>query len=153
MPTGAYFFAKIAMSLVFALVIIALLSTVAVLFGGVHITLATWLKLVATLLLGTLPFCAVGLWIGALVKGQSAVAVVNLIYLPMSVLSGLWIPLMVFPPVLQKLAVVWPAWHLSQMALGVIGQAHGVRYGMHAAALAAMTTLFLSLAAIRLRSR
>lgn len=153
MPTGAYFFAKIAMSLSFALLIIVLLSTVAVLFGGVDITLATWLKLVATLLLGTLPFCALGLWIGSMVKGQSAVAVVNLIYMPMSVLSGLWIPLMVFPPILQKLAVVWPAWHLSQMALGVIGQVHDVRYGMHAAALMAMTTLFLSLAAMRLRSR
>ncbi|MEO8160239.1 MAG: ABC transporter permease [Arenimonas sp.] len=153
MPTGAYFFAKIAMSLAFALTTIVLLSTVAILFGGVHITAATWLKLVAALLLGTMPFCALGLWIGALVKGQSAVAVVNLIYLPMSVLSGLWIPLMIFPPILQKLAVVWPAWHLSQMALGVIGQAHEVRYGMHAAALLAMTTLFLSLAAMRLRSK
>ncbi len=152
MPTGAYFFAKIAMSMVFALVIILLLSTVAVAFGGVRISLLTWLQLVFTLLLGTLPFCALGLWIGTLVKGQSAVAVVNLIYLPMSVLSGLWIPLMIFPPLLQKLAVVWPAWHLAQMALGVIGQVQDVRYIAHAAVLLVMTVLFLSLAALRLRS-
>jgi ABC-2 type transport system permease protein len=153
MPTGAYFFAKIAMSLVFAFAILVLLSTAAVAFGGVKIGPFTWLLLVATLLLGTLPFCALGLWIGTLVKGQAAVAVVNLVYLPMSVLSGLWIPLMVFPPVMQKLAVVWPAWHLSQMALGVIGQLQDVRYGMHAAVLLAMTALFLSLAAMRLRSK
>jgi ABC-2 type transport system permease protein len=133
MPTGAYFFAKIAMSMAFAFATICL-------------------RLVATLLLGTLPFCALGLWIGSVVKGQSAVAVVNLIYLPMSVLSGLWIPLMVFPSILQKLAVVWPAWHLGQMALGAIGQLHEVRYLAHAAVLLAMTTLFLSLAAMRLRS-
>jgi ABC-2 type transport system permease protein len=153
MPTGAYFFAKIAMSLVFALTIVLLLSSAAIAFGGVHVTLATWLRLLATLLLGTLPFCALGLWIGTLVKGQSAVAVVNLIYLPMSVLSGLWIPLAAFPAVLQKIAVIWPAWHLSQMALGVIGQLHGVRYGMHAAVLLAMTATFLALATIRLRSK
>lgn len=153
MPTGAYFFAKIAMSLAFALTTLLLLSSAAVLFGGVHITLGTWLKLVGTLLLGTIPFCALGLWIGTLVKGQSAVAVVNLVYLPMSILSGLWIPLMVFPPIMQKLAVIWPAWHLSQMALGIIGQVQDVRYGMHAAALLAMTTMFLSLAAMRLRSK
>ena len=153
MPTGAYFFAKIAMSLAFALTTIVLLSSAAVLFGGVHIHLATWLLLVATLLLGTMPFCALGLWIGTLVKGQSAVAVVNLVYLPMSVLSGLWIPLMAFPPFMQQIAVIWPAWHLSQMALGVVGQLHEVRYGMHAAALLAMTTLFLALAAMRLRSK
>lgn len=152
MPTGAYFFAKIAMSQVFALIIILLLSFVAIGFGGVRIPIATWLLLVATLLLGTLPFCALGLWIGTLVKGQAAVAVVNLVYLPMAVLSGLWIPLIVFPPVLQKLAVIWPAWHLSQMALGVIGQVHDVRYLTHAGVLLAMTALFLSLAALRLRS-
>ena len=153
MPTSAYFFAKIAMSQVFALAVFTLLSIAAIGFGGVHIAIGTWLLLLATLLLGTLPFCALGLWIGTLVKGQSAVAVVNLVYLPMSVLSGLWIPLMVFPPVVQKLAVLWPAWHLSQMALGVVGQAHEVRYAMHAGALLAMSALFLALASLRLRSK
>jgi ABC-2 type transport system permease protein len=152
MPTAAYFFAKIAMSQVFALTIMVMLSTVAIGFGGVQISIGTWLLLVATLLLGTLPFCALGLWIGTLAKGQAAVAVVNLVYLPMAILSGLWIPLMVFPPILQKTAVIWPAWHLSQMALGVIGQIHDVRYAMHAGVLLAMTALFLALAALRLRS-
>ena len=152
MPTAAYFFAKIAMSLVFALAVIVLLTAAAVGFGGVQITLSTWLLLAATLLLGTLPFCALGLWIGTLVKGQSAVAVVNLIYLPMSILSGLWLPLMIFPQVLRELAVIWPAWHLAQMALGVVGQLPDVRYATHAGVLLAMTVFFLSLAALRLRS-
>ncbi|MFY2764083.1 ABC transporter permease [Arenimonas sp. MALMAid1274] len=151
MPTSAYFLAKIAMSLAFAMAVVGLLTIAAVGFGGVDISLVTWLKLAATLVLGTLPFCAIGLWIGALVKGQAAVAVVNLVYLPMALLSGLWIPLFVFPAVMQKLAVLWPAWHLGQMTLGIVGQAEGVRYGLHAAVLAVMTLLFLSLAALRLR--
>ncbi|HMB57195.1 MAG TPA: ABC transporter permease [Arenimonas sp.] len=153
MPTGAYFFAKIAGSLMFALTTLTLLSIAAIGFGGVRIAVGDWLLLAATLLLGTLPFCALGLWIGSMVKGQAAVAVVNLIYLPMSVLSGLWIPLQVFPSFLQKIAVLWPAWHLSRMALGIVGQDHGVGYGTHAAVLLAMTGLFLSLAAMRLRSK
>jgi ABC-2 type transport system permease protein len=152
MPTGAYFFAKIMMSVAFALAVVVLLSIAAIGFGGVRISVAIWLTLVGALLLGTLPFCAIGLWIGTLVKGQAAVAVVNLIYLPMSLLSGLWIPLFVLPAALQKTAVLWPAWHLGQLALGIVGQVPDVRYGLHATALLVMTTLFLSLAALRLRS-
>lgn len=152
MPTGAYFFAKLAMSQVFALVIVLLLSTAAIGFGGVQISPLTWLKLTGSLLVGTLPFCALGLLIGTLVKGQSAAAVVNLVYLPMSILSGLWMPLMIFPQIVQKLAVLWPAWHLSRIALGVVGQAQGVDYLQHFGVLLATTVVLLFFAARRLRA-
>lgn len=151
MPTGAYFFAKIVMSLGFGLAIVLLLSAVAIGLGGVRMPVSTWLLLVAALLLGTLPFSALGLWIGSLVKGQGAVALVNLIYLPMSLLSGLWFPVFLFPALLQKLAVLWPSWHLAQLALGVVGQVEDVPWLTHVAALLLMTALFLSLASLRLR--
>ena len=151
MPTFVYFIAKIAMSLVFGLAVVCLLTVAAVGFGGVRMPVTVWLLLVATLMLGTLPFCALGLWIGTLVKGQAAVAVVNLVYLPLSVLSGLWIPLFAFPAVLQKMAVLWPSWHLAQMALGVVGQVQDVHYARHAVVLLATTVVFLVLAALRLR--
>ncbi|MAL04059.1 MAG: ABC transporter permease [Arenimonas sp.] len=151
MPAMAYFLAKIFMSLVFGLAVVCLLSIAAIGFGGVRIEPLVWLKLVSVLLIGTAPFCALGLLIGTLVKGQAAVAIVNLVYLPMSVLSGLWMPLFAFPLVIQKLAVVWPAWHLAQMALGVIGQVQGVNYLLHAAVLAGMTAALLALASLRMR--
>jgi ABC-2 type transport system permease protein len=151
MPTFVYFLAKISMSLVVGFTVLCLLTLAAVLAGGVRMAPGTWCLLVATLLLGTLPFCAMGLWMGTLVRGQAAVAVVNLVYLPMSVLSGLWIPIFAFPALLQKLAMLWPAWHLGRMALGVVGQAQDVRYGLHVAVLLATTAVFLGLAALRLR--
>ena len=151
MPTFVYFVAKISMSLVFAFAVLCLLTLAAVGLGGVRIAPLAWMQLVAILLLGTLPFCAIGLWIGTLVKGQAAVALVNLVYLPMSVLSGLWIPVFAFPQVLQKLAVAWPSWHLAQMALGVVGQIQDVPYARHALVLLATTVVFLALAALRLR--
>lgn len=151
MPPSSYFLAKIAMSLVFGLAVVCLLTAAAVGLGGVRINPSTWLQLLAVLLLGTAPFCALGLLIGTLVKGQAAVAIVNLVYLPMSVLSGLWIPLFAFPPLLQKLAVVWPSYHLAQMALGVVGQVRGVDYLLHASVLAGSTLALLVLAAWRMR--
>lgn len=152
MPTGAYFFAKICMSLAFAATVVALLSSVAFAFGGVRMAPGTYVALVGALLVGTLPFCALGLWIGTLVKGQAAVAVVNLVYLPMSVLSGLWMPIAAFPAALQKAAAVWPAWHLSRLALGIVGQVRDVDYALHVGVLLAMTAGFLALAARRMRS-
>jgi ABC-2 type transport system permease protein len=151
MPISAYFLAKIVMSLVFASIIYGLLSIVGVVFGDIDIGLGEWLRLGAVLLIGVLPFCALGLWIGSMVSGQAAVAIVNLVYLPMAVLSGLWMPLFVFPQWLQEIAVIWPAWHLAQMALGVVGQVQGVPMVMHSLVLLLMTALFLLLAAIRFR--
>lgn len=153
MPIGAYFVAKIAMSMAFGFAVLMLLSAAALGFGDVGMDVATWAKLVGVLLLGTLPFCALGLLIGTLVRGAAAVAIVNLIYLPMSVLSGLWMPLFAFPVVLQKAAVIWPAWHLGQMALGVVGQVEHVDYLFHAGVMVAMSALFLSMAALRLRAK
>jgi ABC-2 type transport system permease protein len=153
MPIAAYFLAKIVMSVIAGLCVLLLLSAVAFGFGGVSMPLTDWLLLVAALLLGALPFCALGLFVGSLVKGQAAVAIVNLIYLPMSVLSGLWIPLFAFPVLMQKLAVLWPAWHLAQLALGISGQIEGVNVLLHVAVLLGFTVLFLSLAALRLRER
>ncbi|GMU43381.1 MAG: ABC transporter permease [Xanthomonadales bacterium] len=153
MPIGAYFFSKIAMSLGFGLIVVVLLSIAAIGFGGVRIDPITWLKLTGVLLVGTLPFCAIGLWVGSLVSGQAAVAVINLIYLPMSVLSGLWLPLFAFPVILQKFAVIWPAWHLAQLALGMIGQAQDAKLVLHTGVLLATSVLFLSLAALKLRER
>lgn len=153
MPIGAYFAAKIAMSLIAALSVVLLLSAAAFGPGNVRMAFGDWALLVAALLLGTLPFCALGLFIGSLVKGQAAVGIVNLIYLPMAVLSGLWMPLFAFPEFIQKLAVIWPAWHLAQLALGIGGQLESVDVLLHCAVLIGFTAFFLALAALRLRGR
>jgi ABC-2 type transport system permease protein len=153
MPIAAYFVAKIAMSLIAALCVVLLLSAAAMGLGEVRMALGDWTLLLCALMLGALPFCALGLLIGSLVKGQAAVGIVNLIYLPMSVLSGLWMPLFAFPEILQKLAVVWPAWHLAQLALGISGQIEGVNVLLHSAVLIGFTVFFLALAALRLKGR
>ena len=77
MPIAAYFVAKIAMSLAFALAVIVVLTFAAAGFGGVRIAPGSWALLTLALLLGTLPFCAFVLWIVTLVKGQAAVAFVT----------------------------------------------------------------------------
>ena len=71
-----------------------------------------------------LPFCAIGLFIGMLATGSAAPGLVNLVYLPMMWLSGLFIPL---PKSLQSAAPVWPAHHVLQLFAGRAGPTVGGR--------------------------
>jgi ABC-2 type transport system permease protein len=121
MPVSAYLLAKLFAAVVFSTVIMLLLLTVGITFGGVHLSLATAAKLVGILVAGSIPFSAMGLAIGYFAKPNSAPAVVNLVYLPMSFCSGLWIPLFLLPHGLQVFAKIMPAYHLSQLALNTVG--------------------------------
>lgn len=150
LPTGALLAARTGMSLIFALIIYLLLSVLAVSLGGVRLAPERWLLLGLVLILGTLPFCALGLLIGSHASGRSAAGWVNLIYLPMGALSGLWFPLFMMPELVQKLAVVFPAYHLGQLSLAAMGQIE-VGWGPHMGMLLLFTLIFSQLAARALR--
>ena len=147
MPAGAFLVSKIVASLVFSCLVLMELFLLAAAFGGVRFELYRWLGLAVVLLLGTLPFSAFGLAIGTHVSGKGAPAVVNLFYLPMAFLSGLWIPITMLPEPMQKLAFALPPFHLSQLALGVIELDSGFPWPVHVAVLAAVTFICLGIAA------
>ncbi|HEX8815508.1 MAG TPA: ABC transporter permease [Terriglobales bacterium] len=121
MPPVAYFFAKVMMAVIFSATVVLALLALGVAFGGVRLTLIETLKLMSTLIAGSLPFCAMGLAIGYFTGPNSATGVINLIYLPISFLSGLWVPLMFLPKVLQTAAHALPPYHLAQLALSTVG--------------------------------
>jgi ABC-2 type transport system permease protein len=83
--------------------------------------------------------------IGYLAKPTSAPAIVNMLYLPMSFLSGLWIPIQFLPAWLQSFAHFLPPYHLSRLALGVFGASED-NWMTNVAALALFTCLFLAAA-------
>ena len=119
MPPGALLFAKLVMAMVFAAIISLELAVIAASMTAIELSVLQWLSLLLVNIAGTLPFCVLGLCIGTLVGGSAAPAVVNLIYLPMSFLSGLWMPLNMLPEFTARFAPIWPSYHLGQIALGV----------------------------------
>jgi ABC-2 type transport system permease protein len=119
MPTAAYLIAKMLMAVVFSMVVMATLTAVALWADRLPgVPLSQVAHLVVVCVLGTLPFCALGLLIGSLVSGASAPAFVNLIYFPMIYLSGLFFPL---PAFLTRIAPIWPAYHLNRLAMDASG--------------------------------
>jgi len=99
-----------------------------------------------------LPFCSLGLFIGTLAKGQAAPAVINLVYLPMSFLSGLLLPMQIMPHFIQQIAPIWPSWHLSQLTLHIVNNedTQGVSLAAHVLAVIGEGVLFFVLARRRL---
>lgn len=150
MPAAAYLLGKMMMAMLVAAIIIVLLLTLATFAGHVRLEPAQMARLFVTDVLGVLPFCAMGLLLGTVVKGHGAPAVVNLLYLPMAFLSGLWFPLSVLPKFLQQLAPLWPSYHLNMLSLSAVGFDTGARWP-HALILLGFTAGFLLLAARRLR--
>ncbi|HXD83802.1 MAG TPA: ABC transporter permease [Rudaea sp.] len=146
MPPGAYLLAKLVMAMLCASIIYLVLATMAYTLGGVRLPLAQWLALGAVSVGGALPMCALGLIIGSRANASAAPAFVNLIYLPMSFLSGLWMPLSVVPHFLTQIAPLWPAWHLGQLALMTTGQATTGSIGGHLLWLAAFTAICFAIA-------
>jgi ABC-2 type transport system permease protein len=145
MPPMAYMLGKMVMAALFSVAVTSTM-TVAALVKGLDLSAAQFLAVAAIGVVGTLPFAAIGLFIGAKVSGRTAPAWVNLAYIPMTYLSGLFFPV---PEAIRALALASPAFHLNQLALQAAGVAAIMPATMHVAALLGVTVLFSGLAAWR----
>src|SRR5580692_6695962 len=148
MPPFAYFAAKVITSMIFSAIIVLVLFALGIAFGGVRMPVTEFAKLLGTLVLGSLPFSAMGLALGYFTGPNSAPATINLIYLPMSFCSGLWVPFMFLPHVVKMIALVLPPYHLSQLALGIVGADSPQSFATHWEVLAAFTMICLGVARI-----
>jgi len=146
MPPLAHLFARVAVCIAFSIVLIAALFMMGVVFGHVRMALTQWLTLGGVLVAGCIPFCAMGLAIGYLARPNSASPLVNIIYLPMSFCSGLWIPIQFLPEFLRNAAHALPAYHMSQIALKALGAPADGAVSTHVLALAGSTAVFAAIA-------
>lgn len=149
MPPAAYLLAKMCMAMLFSAIVALGITLLAVYGKGLPLgprAIGTF----GVLVLGTLPFCAIGLFIGARVNGRIAPAIVNVVYLPMIYLSGLFFPL---PKAISWIAVFSPAFHLNQLALGITGIPSVLGIAgptIHTAGLLGVTIIFAGLTFQRL---
>ena len=146
LPPMSYLFAKAAMAMVFAVVVGLLLLVLATTLGGVRLSVFSIAAYFLVLGLGALPFAALGLTIGCLLRAQAAVAVVQLVYLPLAFLGGLVFPIFIMPKLMQTLALFLPSFHFGQLNLWAVGSVKGFPL-TSLLALTAFALVFLALAA------
>jgi ABC-2 type transport system permease protein len=113
--------AEAAGALVLAFASMLTLFLFATVFGGIRLSPVDWVSLLVRLLVGALPLLGMGLAIGYASGPNAAPAVANLIYLPMSFASGLFIPLQSLPSFIKTIAPYLPTYHYAQLVDGVFG--------------------------------
>jgi ABC-2 type transport system permease protein len=121
LPPGVAIAATVVNAMVFAFVSLIGLFAFASIAGGVSLPIETWLTLTFRLLIGAVPLIGLGMAIGYAAGPNSAPAVTNLIYLPMSFASGLFIPVAQLPTIVQKVAPYLPTYHYGQIAWNAVG--------------------------------
>jgi ABC-2 type transport system permease protein len=146
MPIASYFVAKLAMAMIFSAIIVVLLMIAGATIGGVSLEPLEAVTLLGVLVAGSIPFCALGLALGFLAGPNSAAPIMNLIYLPMGFLSGMWIPILFLPNAVQMIAYWLPAYHFAQLALHVTGGSQKEPVLFHVGAMAAAAVLFGAIA-------
>ncbi len=147
LPPGSYLVAKMLMSIAFAALAVGTLTLTALVAGTLTLSAGALLAMVGVLIFGAVPFCAIGLFIGAFSSGNASPAFANLIYLPGMWLSGMFFPL---PKVMQPWEAIWPAFHLNQTALAAAGLQVAYNPLVTSAVLVAITLLFGGFAIRRL---
>ncbi len=151
MPPLAYLSAKLAAAMTFSVIIAILLMVMGTTLADVHLRAGEAVRLLLVVLVGAIPFSSMGMVIGLFAKANSAAGIVNLIYLPLSFCSGLWLPIEALPHFLQKAAPFLPTYHLAQLALHVVHFDRGGSLLQHWTVLAAFTLVCLALASYLFR--
>lgn len=148
-PIGTTLLAKVIATLPYALAVLLSMTAVSLVQAGPVLGPGTVLRLAGVLLLGALPFALLGLAVGFVCSSNTAAAVLNAILIPMSVASGLWMPLEIMPAFVQHLAPFLPTYHLARLALA---QLTGTAAAVHVLALLLTTALGAALAALAYRN-
>lgn len=115
-PLGITLVARVLAALPYALGVVLAITATSLALAGPSLDVGTWLRLVAVLLVGGLPFALFGLAVGFLASGNAAAAILNAVLFPMVLASGLWIPIELLPGAVRAVAPFLPTYHLAQLA-------------------------------------
>jgi ABC-2 type transport system permease protein len=121
LPPIVYLLAKCITAMAFAALTLVVLFPFAYIAGGVRLEADQWVTLFTRLLLGSIPFIGLGFAVGYLSGPNSAVAVINLIYLPMAFASGLFFPKQLLPEIVQQISPYLPLYRFGQLGWDAVG--------------------------------
>jgi len=149
--TGAIAAARITVSLLIALVQLAVFLLIATTpYFGLKLTHWWWMA-IPIVIAGALTFLSIGLLAGSITKTeQAATALANLVILPMAFLGGAFVPLAFAPAWIQKVSYVMPLRYLVTGVQDVMARGEGPSAAVLPIAVLLGIAAVLTLVAVRL---
>ena len=108
---GARLVAAMSLTLPAILVVFAVAAAV----KGVRMDAWRWPALALALCAGCVPFAAIGMVIGSVADGDGAQGLTMVVYLVMSALGGVWMPVSILPSYLQTVAHLLPSNRMAEL--------------------------------------
>ncbi len=143
--TRSWFAAKLAQSILLIIPGLVALVVLGLTYGHVHLAAGRLGLLIAVLVLGAIPFCALGLVIGLMFDGQTAQVAQMITLLLLAFLGGIFIQWSSLPHGMQLIGKALPSYHLAQLGWNA---AAGRALGMTDIAVLAAWTVGLAAVAV-----
>lgn len=126
-PGRRYLGIKVATALLTTFPCLLLVFLAGALTNGVRLPALHWVELLGLLLVGVLPFAALGVAIGYLVIGDAAQPLAAGIYMMLSLLGGLWFPADLMPVWMRDFAHTLPTYNFADLGWRTLsGQAQNI---------------------------
>jgi ABC-2 type transport system permease protein len=120
LPPAAYVVTKLLTSLVIALPAVALVVAAGVLVNNVALGPMSVLETIVVLVLGSIPFAALGVLMGYVLDAGSAQGAAMIASLSFAVLGGLFAPATALPDVLRTIGDMLPSSHLANVGRAAV---------------------------------
>ncbi|QHT59169.1 ABC transporter permease [Paenibacillus lycopersici] len=121
LPSWAYILSKIGAQAIINLFIVVMMFAVGGFGKHIDLPVSTWLSCGLWIWVGGMSFMALGTLFGSM-RNPDAVQVISMIvYMGMSVLGGLWMPVSTMSKTMQDIAKALPTYRLGQGAWNMLG--------------------------------
>jgi ABC-2 type transport system permease protein len=123
LPPAVYVGTKLLVSLVVTLPAVLLVTVAGVVVNHVNVAAVDLLGLVVALVIGSVPFAALGVLLGYLFDQNSAQGAVMITNFGLAILGGLWAPTAAFPDGLVTIARVLPSYQFANLGRTIVAGA------------------------------
>lgn len=150
LPSAIYFISKMFAQMMVQLFSILCIFIAGYLMNGVSLTLLQWMLCGSWILIGSLPFLAIGTLVGTMKRVDTASGISNVLYLLLAVSGGMWMPMEVMPTFIQQIAKWLPSYSFGNGAWNIV---HGEAFAWHNVIVLTIYLIIFMILSIYVRKR